>query len=85
MANFSRWFLRTDVPTGGGGGGGRGALPPYNCLCLPISVYSEYVFGASRNDKITGNNEEGIITFKDNPLLKFSRFFAKLLANNCCS
>ena len=30
--------------------------PPNNCLCPPILVHSECFFGASRNDKTTGNN-----------------------------
>ena len=35
---------------------GVGACPPIDCLCPPISVYSEYVFVALRNDNTTGNN-----------------------------
>ena len=30
--------------------------PPKDCLCPPILVHSECFFGASRNDKTTGNN-----------------------------
>ena len=29
---------------------------PKDCLCSPILVHSECFFGASRNDKTTGNN-----------------------------
>ena len=41
---------------------GRGRAPPNDCLCSPISVHSEYVFGTSRSDNTTGNNEKRIIT-----------------------
>ena len=37
-------------------GEARGAVPPNDCLCPPILVHSECFFGASRNDKTTGNN-----------------------------
>ena len=37
---------------------GSGApSPPNDCLCPPILIHSECFFGASRNDKTTGNNE----------------------------
>ena len=38
-----------------------GVPPPNDCLCSPISVHSEYVFGTSRSDNTTGNNEKRII------------------------
>ena len=38
----------------GGARGGR--APPNGCLCLPILVYSNTVFGTSRNDKTTDND-----------------------------
>ena len=37
--------------------GSRGAVPPPNDrLCPPVLVYSEYVFGTSRNNKTKDNN-----------------------------
>ena len=36
--------------------GARGAVPLLTPACPPISVYSERFFGASRNDRTTGNN-----------------------------
>ena len=36
--------------------GAKGAVPPKNCLCPPISVYSVYVFKTSRNDETTDKN-----------------------------
>ena len=67
----------------GGARGGR--APPSDCLCSPISVFSEYGFGTPRSNKATDNKGKKIITFKLNSRLKFSRFFAKLLATNRCA
>ena len=38
--------------------------PPNDCLCPPIFVHSECFFGASRNDKTTGNNGKRKNTFQ---------------------
>ena len=48
----------SEVASGGGGGGGQRGRAPLMTACapLPISVYSNYFFEASRNDKTTGNN-----------------------------
>ena len=39
-------------------GGPGGPCPSNDCLCPPILVYSEYVFGTSPNDETTGNNRK---------------------------
>ena len=64
---------------------GPGMLyPPNDCLCPPISVYSECFFGGSRITKRQqAIKEKGLIIFKHNSRLKFIPFFSKLLATNC--
>ena len=57
--------------------------PPIDCLCPPILVHSECFFWASRTTRQQAIMEKGIIIFKHESRLKFSRLFAKLLATNC--
>ena len=56
-------------------GGARGTLPPNGCLRPPFWFTQNIVFGTSRNDKTM--MERGLITFKHNSPMTFSRFFAK--------
>ena len=47
-------------------------MPPLNgCLCLPILVYSNTVFGTSRNDKTTDNDRKRINYVKHSSPLTF--------------
>ena len=53
-------------------GGARGGRAPLNgCLCLPILVYSNTVFGTSRNDKTTDNDSKRINYVKHSSPLSF--------------
>ena len=56
------------------GGGKGGPCPPQQLFVPPISVYPEYGYVTSRNDKTTGNNGTEIITFKHKSSLTFFRF-----------
>ena len=67
-------------------GGPGGHVSPNECLGPPFWFTQNTVFGTSSNDKTTDNDgKKGIITFKHYSPLTFSRFFAKLLAINCCT
>ena len=67
-------------------GGGQGdRAPPNDCLCSPISVYSVYLLKHHVTTRQQIIMEQRIITLKDNSRIKFFRFFAKLLATNCCT
>ena len=67
-----------------GGLGGR--APPNDCLCPPFWFTQDTVFGTSRIDKTTCNDgKRNNFVIKGNFPLTFSRFFAKLLAINCCT
>ena len=63
IRSYSFWI--TAVPSLRGAREGR--APPNDRLYPPILVYSEYFFGASRNDKTTGNNRK-----RSNYVQKFS-------------
>ena len=75
-------------------GGGRASLTTacaffgfgWSLFCPhPILVYLNYGFGTSRNCKTTIMMVQGVITFKHNSPLKFSRLLAKLLTTNYCT
>ena len=81
---FCDIFIIGSISIGGGGPG-----PPstgYASACAPpfqlslIAFLKHYV--ATRQQTIM---EKGIIKFKRNSRLKFSLFYAKLLATNCCT
>ena len=58
---------------------GQGCLAPLTTACAPPnSVYSEYVFGTSRNDKAIDNNGTGIISFKHNSRLTMQEVQLKI-------
>ena len=64
-------------------GGGGGGVPPLTTACVPPFWFTQItVFGISRNARQQTMMEKGIITFKPDSPLTFSRFFAKLLATN---
>ena len=68
---------------GGGGGGAGGTVPPLTTACSPYFgsfkiLFLEHHVTARQQPMI----EKVIIRFKHNSPLKFSRFFAKLLATN---
>ena len=63
--------------------GAKGAVFSLTTACAPHFILFRTVFGASRNDKTTNKNGTRKITLNHNSSLKFSRFFAKLLATNC--
>ena len=70
---------------GGGGGGGRGAVPPITVACTPpFRFIQNTVLEHHSMARQLTMMKKRIITFKHNSLLTFSRFFAKLLATNCC-
>ena len=61
-----------------------GTVPPLRLLVPPILVYSEYFFEVQRNDKTMGKDGKRNNN-KNYSRLKFSPFFAILLAIDCCS
>ena len=64
--------------------GGLGGRDPQTTACAPPFRFAQNTF--SERHVMTSQQviiEKEIITFKDNSRLKFSRFFAKLLATNC--
>ena len=67
-------------------GGAKEAVPPLTTACAPPVRFTQNTFSehhvTARQQAII---EKGIITFKHNSRLKFSPFFAKLLATNCCT
>ena len=64
----------------GGGGGGREAVPPERLLGLLKMLFLEHY----STTRLQAMMEKGIVAFKHNSPLTFSRFFAKLLATNYC-
>ena len=66
-------------------GGLGGPCPPNDCLCPPISVDSKSFLEHHVPTTQQTTIEKEMITFRDNSRMKFSRFFAKLLATNCCT
>ena len=65
--------------------GARGAVPPLTTASAPPFRFTQNTF--LKHHVTTTQQiimEQRIITLKDNSRLKFSRFFAKLLATNCC-
>ena len=64
-------------------GGARGAIPPNDCLCPPFW----FIQNAFLEHRVTTRQqvimEKGIIIFKHDSRVKFSRLFAILLATNC--
>ena len=58
---------------------------PTTACALPFWFSLIAGFGTSRNCKTAAMMVKGVITFKHNSPLKFSWFFAKLLATNCCT
>ena len=75
-------------PTSAVAKGGKGGRTPYRPLLPPFWLTKNTAFETSRNDKTTDSQtmtEKGIITFKHNSPLMFFRFFATLLAANCCT
>ena len=66
----------------GGGGQGDRALPN-DCLCPPFRFAQNTFLERHLMTSQQAIMEKEIITLKENSRLKFSRFFAKLLATNC--
>ena len=64
--------------------GARGAVPPLTTACAPPPFRFTQNMFLERQLTIRQQAvmEKGIITFKHNSRLKFSPFFAKLLATN---
>ena len=67
-------------------GAGRGDCDPLTTARAPPfrftqNTFSEYHVTTRQQETI----EKAIVTLKDNSRLKFSSFFAKLLATNCCT
>ena len=66
--------------------GGPGGRAPLTTACASPFRFTQNTFlkhhVTTRQQIIM---EQRIITLKDNSRLKFSRFFAKLLATNCCT
>ena len=70
------------VATGGPGG----TVPPLTAACTPylglLKILLLEHYSMARQHTML---EKGIITFKHNSPLTFFRFFATLLAINCCT
>ena len=67
-------------------GGSEGPSPPPNdCLCSQFWLTQNTFLKHHVPTRQQAIIEKEIITFKHNSRLKFSRFFAKLLATNCCT
>ena len=66
--------------------GARGPCHPLTTACAPPFWFNQNtVFGTSRNGKTTADNNEKKNNYVQTySRLTFSRFFAKLLAINCC-
>ena len=65
-------------------GGARGAVPPLTTACAPPFWFIQNAFSEHRvTTRQQAIMEKGIIIFKHDSRLKFSRLFAKLLATNC--
>ena len=62
----------------GGGGEGQG-------ICTPLFWFIQNTFTEHYARRQQAIMEKGIMTFKHNSRLKFSHFFAKLPATNCCT
>ena len=65
--------------------GSQGGRAPLTDACAPHLGLLKILF--SEHYSVTRQHtmmEKGISTFKHNSPLTFSRFFAKLLATNCC-
>ena len=59
-------------------------MPSLTTACGPAFRFTQNTFLEHRvKTTLQQIMEKSIITFKDNSRLKFSRFFAKLLATNC--
>ena len=66
-------------------GRARGGMPPRRLLVPPPFRFTQIT--VLEHHSITREHrmmDKGIITFKQNSPLKFSRYFPKLLATNCC-
>ena len=63
-------------------GEARGAVPPNDCLCPPFWFIQNAFLGHRVTTRQQAIMEKGIIIFKHDSRLKFSRLFAKLLATN---
>ena len=68
-------------------GGQRGLYPPYGRLCPQVGLLKILLLKHHATTRQQTMMEKGIITFKHtgNYSLMFFRFFAKLLATNCCA
>ena len=66
-------------------GGPGGPCPPNDCVYPPFRFPPNTFLEHHVTTRQQAIMEKGIITFKDNSRLKFSRLVAKLLATNCCT
>ena len=69
----------------GGGGGKKGPYPPNGRLFPRFGLLKILLLKHHATTRQQTTMEKGIITFKHNFPLMFFRFFAKLLATNCCT
>ena len=65
--------------------GGRPPPPPNDCLRPPFGFTQNAFLDHHVTTRQQTKIEIGIITFKHNSRLKFSRFLAKLLTIKCCA
>ena len=66
-------------------GGGKGGHTPQQPLVPPFWLTKNTAFEHHATTRQQTMMENGIITFKHNYPLMFFRFFATLLATNCCT
>ena len=86
MARPTVMYPMPSLRGGGGGGGGRRPMLPLTTACayhfglhrIPLLVHQVLI-------KQQAIMEKEIITFRRNSRLKFSSFFAKMSATNCCT
>ena len=78
-------FLET-VQSLWGGEGGQGGRAPLTVACVAHFGSLKILFVEHHaTTRLQPMKEKGISLFKHNYPLKFSRFFAKLLATHCCT
>ena len=65
--------------------GEKRAVPPNSCFFPPFGLLKLLYLEYQATKRQQTMKEKGIIAFTHNSPSTFSRFFAKLLATNCCA